>query len=363
MSSNKFFVGIDFGTFKTAIAASNGRRETLPTAVGQPKDHVARAILGRDYIFGEEILEDELALDIIRPFTKGALKYVPQSEAGISDENGDRCREAAQRILQHALSLVEPPLGAPVFAVIGAPSRATTVSKHMLIGAAQGTFEALAIVAEPFLVAYSMKRLRKTLVVDIGAGTIDICPLYGTYPREEDQVTLSIGGDVIDEEFHQRLVQAHPEAQVTVDMAREIKERCGFVHDVNESAIVTLPVEGVPTTFDVTELLKDSCRRSVPPIVQGIRKVVARVHPKLQRDLVNNILLGGGGSQLRGLDGVIEQGLGPLGGGRVSKVYDSVFAGAVGALGLAMAMPTSGWNTLNQASSAIRMNQEPREAA
>ena len=363
MSSDKFFVGIDFGTFKTAIAASNGRRETLPTAVGWPKDHVARTILGRDYVFGEGIAEDELALDVVRPFAKGALKYVSQSEAGISDESGDRCREAAQLILQHAVSLVEPPVGTPIFAVIGAPSRATTVSKHILIEAAQGAFEALAIVAEPFLVAYSTKRLRRTLVVDIGAGTIDICPLYGTYPREEDQATFPIGGDVIDEDFHQRLQQAHPEAQITVDMAREIKERHGFVHDVNESAIVKLPVDGVPTTFDVTELLKESCKNIVKPIVEGIRQVIARVHPKLQRDLVDNILLSGGGSQLRGLDGVIEQGLNPLGGGRVTKVYDSVFVGAVGALELAMAMPPSGWTTLTRARSAIRTTQEPSKAA
>lgn len=363
MSSDKFFVGIDFGTFKTAIAASNGKRETLRTAVGRPKDHVAEAILGRDFVFGERIVENELALDVVRPFAKGALKYVPQAEAGISDDNGELYREAAQLILQHAVSLVEPPVGVPVFAVIGAPSRATTVSKGILVEVAQGAFDALAIVAEPFLVAFSTKRLSKTLVVDIGAGTIDICPLYGTYPREEDQVTLPLGGDVIDEDFYQRLHEVHPEAQLTVDMAREIKERHGFVHDVNESAIVILPVEGAPTRFDVTEVLKESCKRIVKPIVEGIRHVVARVHPKLQRDLLNNVLLGGGGSQLRGLDRMIEQGLEPLGGGRVSKVYDSVFAGAVGALGLAMAMPPSGWDTMTRARSAMPLKEALSKAA
>jgi rod shape-determining protein MreB len=363
MSSQKFFVGVDFGTFKTAIVASNSRRETLPTAVGQPKDHVARSILGQEFVFGEEIFEDELALEVVRPFAKGALKYVPQSEAGISNENGDRCREAARLILQHAVSLVEPPAGVPVYAVIGAPSRATAVSKQMLIEAAQGAFEALAIVAEPFLVAYSTKRLRKTLVVDIGAGTIDICPVYGIYPREEDQVTLPIGGDLIDEDFHRRLQQAHPDVQVTVDMAREIKERHGFVHDVNESAIVTLPVDGVPTTFDVTDILKESCKSIVKPIVEGIHEVIAQVHPKLQQTLLENVLLGGGGSQLRGLDGLIEQGLDPLGGGRVTKVYDSVFAGAVGALGLAMAMPPSAWNTLSEARSAMPTDESLAKAA
>ena len=352
MNEATFFLGIDFGTYKTSIAASNGRRETMPTAVGWPVDHVARSILGRDVVFGNDIAENELALDVVRPFANGLLKYVSQAEAGISDERCDQSREAARLILQQAVSMVEPPAGVPVYAVIGAPSRATVVNKQVIIEAAQGAFDAIAIVAEPFTVGYGMKRLRNTLVVDIGAGTIDICPLQGMYPRAEDQVTLSFGGDAIDEDFYQRMCAEFPHAQFTVDMAREIKERHGFVHDVNESAIVTLPVAGEPTRFDVTELLKQSCRTLVEPIMDGIREVVAQIHPKFQRAMVDNILLSGGGSQLKGLDSLIEAGLESLGGGQVLKVNDSVFAGAVGALRLAMAMPASSWETINAAKPA-----------
>ena len=64
-----------------------------------------------------------------------------------------------------------------------------------------------------------------------------------------------------------------------------------------------------------------------------------------------HILLGGGGSQLRGLDNLIEQGLNELGGGKVKKVYDSVLAGASGASGalkLAMNMPLEYWQTMRK---------------
>lgn len=358
MDQNRIcYVGVDFGTFKTSVACSNGRREVVPTAVGWPKDHVSRSLVGRDVVFGKDLQEFRLALNVVRPFEKGVLKYLDHNELGVSDAKGRQHTEAAKLLLEHVVAQVRPDDGSLVYGVIGAPSRASIKNKQVLLEAARDAFDAVVIVSEPFTIAYGMNKLSDTLVVDIGAGTIDICPMFGTYPAEEDQVTLPLGGDLIDTEFLQRLKALYPDVQLTANMAREIKEKYGFVHDVNENAVVTLTANGRPKQYDVTQPLKDACQTLVQPIVRGLKELIAKLDPEFQGRMLNNILLGGGGSQLRGLDRMIEESLQEFGGGKVTRVYDSVFAGAVGALKLAMSMPQSYWQTMQQ------VDQRSRAAA
>ena len=202
------------------------------------------------------------------------------------------------------------------------------------------------IVPEPFTIAYGMNRLSDTLVIDIGAGTIDICPVCGTFPTEEEQLTLPIGGDFVDDNFFERMRTLYPDAQLSRIMAREIKEKYGFVNNVNEKVLVMLPVRGMPRQFDVTVPLQQACQSLVAPIVQGLRDLIARLDPEFQQRMLQNIVLGGGGSQLRGLDRVIEDSMVDYGGAKVRRVGDAVFAGAVGALKLAMSLPTECWQNL-----------------
>ncbi len=346
MDKEVVFVGMDLGSFKTSVASSTGTRDVTYSAVGWPRDHVSRALLGREVVFGNDVIEHRLALNVIRPFEKGVLKYNTTAAVGVAPEKVAKHKEAARLLVEHAVRLTHPSKGATIYGVIGAPSRATLLNKKVILEAAQSTFDAVLIVSEPFTIAYGMNRLSDTLVIDIGAGTTDLCPVYGTFPAEEDQVTVPLGGDMIDEHFLQLVRKAYPEAQLSLNMAREIKEQYGFVHDVNEKAVVTLPVDGKPTRLDVTEPLRTACRSIVPPILQGLRELIARFDPEFQQRMLSNIVLGGGGSQLRGLDRIIEDAFRDYGGAKVKRVGDAVYAGAVGALKLAMGMPPACWPQL-----------------
>jgi len=346
-SPNPVFVGMDLGTFKTSVASSTGLRDVIPTAVGWPKDHIARTVLGRDVVFGQDLVEHRLALDVIRPFEKGMLKYGDPT-AGLSEKQVQKHALATRLVIEYAVHQVCPDLepGRPVYGVIGVPSRAGVKNKQFVMDAACGVFDGVAVVSEPFSIAYGMNRLTDALVIDIGAGTIDLCPIYGVYPTDDEQVTLSLGGDAVDEEFEKRLKAKYPRVQVSRNMIRDIKERYGFVNDAAEPVVVNLPVEGKPTPHDVTEPLKAACATLVQPIVEAVRKLIGKFDPEFQQRLRNNIILGGGGSQLRGLDRLIESALTEYGGARVSRVSDATYAGAVGALKLAMNMPPQGWTAL-----------------
>jgi rod shape-determining protein MreB len=316
--------------------------------VGWPKDPVSRKMLGKDIVFGNEAFQHRLALNVIRPFEKGALKYAEGVNKGVPGDQLEKYKNAAKELVRHAISMTRPPKGTLVYGVIGAPAKASILNKKELIEACKGAFEAVMIVSEPFAVAYGMNMLEDALVVDIGAGTTDLCRMHGAIPSEEDQITLCEGGDTIDEHAYNLIRKKHPQAQFTVNMVRDAKERLSFVNDVNDKAIVTWPDEnGIPTKFDITEELKSACRTIVPGIIEGLQKLIGSYDAEFQKRMLQNVVLAGGGSQIRGLDRLMEEDLQKYGGGRVTKVIEPVFAGANGALKLAMDMPEEYWKEVN----------------
>src|SRR5262245_27605552 len=68
------YLGIDLGTSRTTVSASNGVRESIASYVGYPRDVVSRKLLKREKLFGEEAIAKRLALDLYRPLGNGVIK-------------------------------------------------------------------------------------------------------------------------------------------------------------------------------------------------------------------------------------------------------------------------------------------------
>ena len=166
-------------------------------------------------------------------------------------------------------------------------------------------------------------------------------------PTEDDQVTLDLGGDAVDQVLLDLLRQKCGEADFTIYTVKEIKEKAGFVDSIAAPVTVELPVNGKPTLFDITDEVRQACRTLVPPIVDALHELIASFDPDFQHRLRGNVLLGGGGSQIRGLGKAIEDEMvRKLGSGSVKVVEEPIYAGANGALKIAHDMPEDYWKRL-----------------
>jgi len=333
------FVGIDLGTSRASVSASNGVREVVPTYVGYPKDNISEELLGTEPLFGEMALKHRLSVELIRPLAKGVIQ-----DNGPAESN--KYLKAAQQLVRHLLRIARAKPGQPLYGVIGAPARASVASQRILVEAARGILDAVMIVSEPFTVAYGLGILDRALIVDIGAGTVDSCRLHGVLPTEEDQITLDTAGDFVDEKLYALIREKHPEAQFTINMIRELKERHGFVSQTSDRVIVRFPVNGKPTEFDITDELRAACKTLVPGIIGSITQLVASYDPEFQEAIRSRVILAGGGSQMIGLPELVQQGMRDLGGGKAVRVDEPIFAGSNGALKMAQRMPKHFWQML-----------------
>jgi rod shape-determining protein MreB len=328
-------VGIDLGTSRSSVSASTGARHVVDSYVGWPVDTVARKVVKRSILFGREALDHRSMLDLHRPLERGLIK-----------EGSEKDEAAVRELLRHLISLVGPEEGQKVFAVVGVPAEALRVSRQHLRNAVKGIADALMIVSEPFAVAYGTDALLHTMIVDIGAGTTDFCVMNGRYPTEDEQRTLLHAGDWIDDQLATYVRGQQPEAQFSVHMVREWKERWSFVGEPKGPVMVTVQVGGKPTSLDITQEMRRACEGLMAPIGEAMFDLLARVEPEYHERVRNNVILAGGGSQIPGLSEALQRLLGDVGGGKVRAVEDPVFAGSNGSLALALDAVEADWEQL-----------------
>ena len=338
-NSNALMVGIDLGTSRSAISTSSGERVVIDSFVGWPADLVARKILKREVLVGKDALDNRTMLDLRRPLERGLIKEASEKDV-----------EAVRELVGHLLSIVKKSgKDSAVRAVLGVPASALRTNKQYLRDVLKGLFDKLIIVSEPFAVAYGLDALLHSMIIDIGAGTTDFCVMKGRYPTDEDQRTLTVAGDSVDLQLQQLVRERYPDADFTVFMVREWKEKWGFVGDApKDPIVVTVPVKGVPTEIDIAAEMKTACESLVPPIIETMYALLAEVEPEFQERVRKSITLAGGGGLIRNLGPRLQCALEKVGGGVVKVVEDPTFVGADGCLAIARDAPDADWDKLGR---------------
>jgi len=451
-SNDTLCVGIDLGTSRSSISASSGERHVIDSYVGWPMDMVARKLVKKSVLVGRDALDNRPMLDLRRPLERGIMK-----------EGSEKDQEAVQEILRHLIGLAgikqKSKNKVKVRAVVGVPAEAFRVNRQNLRSTMEGIADSVMLVSEPFAVAYGLEALLHALVIDIGAGTADFCVMQGRYPTEEDQKTLPNAGDAIDEQLmklirerhpdaqfsihmlrdwkekwsfvgepKQRVIvsapikgkatdiditqemmlvsepfavaygleallhalvidigagtadfcvmqgrypteedqktlpnagdaideqlmklirERHPDAQFSIHMLRDWKEKWSFVGEPKQRVIVSAPIKGKATEIDITQEMRTACESILPPICETMTTLLAKVEPEFQAKVRNNVILAGGTSLIAGLADAVTHALSELGGGRATVVKDPVFAGSDGSLAIAQDASSSDWEKLS----------------
>lgn len=339
-SDGDLYVGIDLGTSRSSISVSTNQRHMVESYVGWPVDMVARKLVKKPVLVGREALDNRSMLDLRRPLERGVMK-----------EGSEKDQEAVQEIIRHLIGLVgikqKGKNKAKVRAVVGVPAEAFRVSRQNLRHTMEGIADSVMLVSEPFAVAYGIEALLHALVIDIGAGTADFCVMEGRYPTEEDQKTITTAGDSIDEQLFKLVHERYPEAQFSIHMIREWKEKSSFVGEPKNRVLVTAPIKGRAAEIDITQEMRSACESIIPPVCETMTALLAKVEPEFQGKVRNNVILAGGSSLIAGLPEVITKTLEELGGGRATVVKDPVFAGSDGGLAIARDASGSDWERLS----------------
>ncbi|MDP6866198.1 MAG: rod shape-determining protein [Candidatus Poseidoniaceae archaeon] len=333
--SGRLYVGIDLGTFQSTIASSAGAMHSIETVVGRPKDPVARNFLKRDVLFGADALKNKLACNLFRPMAAGVTQ---DDEANLA---------AAKAFVSHLIETVDPEEFDEVYGVICSPSHVSFTDKSNLVATLRGQVNAIMVVTEPFATAFAIDEIGGSIVVDIGAGTTDIARIHGTFPSDEDQVTIQEAGDWLDLELQNLIAKKFTGAQITKDMVRKWKEESSYVGGDVRTVEVSLSVDGKSQNVDVGDLIQEACELLIPKVGNAIKRIVAEGDPEYQPVLRNNIILSGGGSLIEGLAERVAREISDIGDVNVWCVENPLEKVAEGALMLASEMPDDMYTAIN----------------
>lgn len=296
-------VGFDLGTncscVKVAPEGCDKAEQTLivPTVVGYAKENIVAGVLPGDQsvFFGEEALRHRLHLRLAKPL-----------EDGIVDDS-----RATRDFLGHIRKLVDPEKQNIVKMVIGIPANATAAAREHLREVATGIFESILLIPEPFLAALGVREenrlgtneyidpVNNSLFIDIGAGTTDLCLIQGYYPSGDDQISISYAGDALDDHLAELIATSYPDTKLSIHKVREIKEAHSHVGTSPGRQEFKVIVGGKPRVLEVSGQVNTACTTMLDKVHDCVMRLIARVSSDSVEETLKNIIVTGGGSQIR----------------------------------------------------------------
>jgi rod shape-determining protein MreB len=309
-AKNTLLVGLDWGTNTSCLMAcpfgssDTTVSEQIPTVVGYTPDNVLDSVIPGDAkrLFGRMAIKYQAHLNLVRPLKGGVIADIA----------------AARLFAQHLRGMLGEPR--EVRAVIGMPASSDLAARENARNAVQGVFHKVIFVPEPFLAALGFRdesRLSdatyndpvlNSLYIDIGAGSSDVCLVQGHYPTTEDQMSSTFAGDTVDQMILDASLATYPDCGLTLSRVREIKEQFSFVHgsEAPKSAVATVMVGGKARKIDLTKPIQTACETLLERVYEMTRDLIARANLDTVAELLQNIIVTGGGSLIKGFGPALQ---------------------------------------------------------
>lgn len=346
-------VGLDLGTNTTCIQVAKPTTgkvvtsELIPSIVGYTTEGILPGIIPGDAtaLYGQLALKYKLHLNLIQPLRDGIIADM----------------DAARDFLVHLKETAGISTDAEVRAVIGMPANADSEARENTRLAVTGIFDKVILIPEPFLAALGSRQedqlvkanyvdpVCNSLFVDIGAGSTDVCLIQGYYPSAEDQISFAFAGDAVDESIQESLLNKYPDSQISIAKCREIKEKHSFVQGSTKDAKHSVMISGKIKQLEVADAVGTACDALLSKIYEAVRALIVKADPDSVPDLLQNIIITGGGSMIKDLDKALQKLLSEEGfeGCKVTSIgedYKTRVAG--GAIKAAFQAKERQWQTL-----------------
>lgn len=307
----RILVGFDLGTNASCILAgpAEGRDTTvskiIPTVVGYAREGLVDGIIANNAttLIGEEALNHRLQLKLHAPLEDGIIAHV----------------EPARDFIRRVRTVIDPTNSAEIRAVIGVPANAGQPAREDIRNCAAGVFDRVLLVPEPFLAALGFRDdsrlgqpnyvdpVTNSLFIDIGAGTSDLCLIQGYFPTSHDQISLAFAGDAVDKLIEDDLQRTYPNNGLSRATIRQIKEEHSYVGAIRKPVNVKVLIGGKSHTLELGETIGHACNRLLEKIYPALTTLISRASSDSVAQLLQNIVVTGGGSRIRGLDTVLQQ--------------------------------------------------------
>lgn len=307
----RILAGFDLGTNASCVVAGPADNRDIavskivPSVVGYAREGLVDGIIAGNatLLIGEEALNHRLQLRMVAPLEDGIIAH----------------REAARDLIQRIRAVIDPSGAAEIRVVIGVPANAGETAREDIRACASGVFDRVLLIPEPFLAALGFRDdsrigqpnyvdpVTNSLFIDIGGGTSDLCLIQGYFPTREDQISLPFAGDAIDKIIEDELARIYPNNGLSRATIRQIKEEHSYVGTMRKPLDVKVLIGGKSHTLELGEIIGRACNRLIEKIYPALTTLIARASSDSVAQLLQNIVVTGGGSRIRGIDLVLQE--------------------------------------------------------